>query len=107
MIDVEIRGPVAEKEYRKLEKMLHAGGEALQELSVERTKVLAANYGGAQFVLYDPDENHYYYTAKIVANGPSDAQTAKRNLEALARNFKLPLWSPIDMLEFLRTLPNQ
>ena len=107
MIDVEIRGPIAEKEYNKLRKLLHSGGEALQELSVQRTKILVANYGGAQFVLYEPDENHYYYTAKIVAAGPNDAQTAQKDLETLARKFKLPMWSPIDMLEFLRTLPKQ
>ncbi len=169
MIEVEIRGPVAKKEYEKLKKLLESAGEnqlaeyqmavsyidrgfnnravrleqkngtakiyietgklgerkeiatelasgafasaieMLAELgykkaSVSVREVLSCEYGGALFSLFDPGEDSFYYEAAISVSGPDEAKEAKQKLEKLARNFKLPMWSPIDMIEFTRKL---
>lgn len=168
MIEVEIRGPVAQKEYEKLHQILVSAGEhaytgyhimieytdrgyndrevrleckngiskifirvgktgsreeVVTELSpdafsdgvrmlaelgykkakVTEQKVFSARYGGALFSLYDPD-GAVYYEAVITAGNPTEAKEAKAKLEKLARNFKLPIWTPLHMLEFKRRL---
>lgn len=169
MIDVEIKGPVAKKEYEKLKKTLELAGQnkvvehqivvaytdkgynnrvvriehkngaakiyietgkigerkeivvplargafcdgiaMLTELgykkaNVSAQEVFSAEYGGAFFSLFDPDEETFYYEASIASLGPTDAKEAKKKLEKLARNFKLPVWTPLAMLEFIRKL---
>lgn len=169
MIDVEIRGPVAKKEYDKLFKTLttagdgqylghqialtysdkghnnrevrieHKNGTAKIFVAVGKTgareeivtqlasggfsdavkmfaelgykkgtvtvqKVFSANYGGARFSIYGSDGDAVYYEAVITTKGPTEAKEAKGKLEKLARNFKLPMWTPLHMLEFMRRL---
>jgi|GEM_PF-1727078 len=169
MIDVEIRGPVAKKEYEKLKKLLAEAGERVlaehrvavlysdrgfnnravriehkngtatiyietgkvgertelatelasggfsdgvallaelgyKKASVSVREVLSCRYGGALFSLFDPGEDSFYYEAVITAQGPTEAKEAKEKLAKLARNFKLPVWSALDMLEFTRKL---
>ena len=168
MIDVEIRGPVAKKEYEKLKKMLLAAGEdvltekrvtilyagihagvladmEIREGSVPKLilkdrrndretvltlvpgqlsdavkfcaslgyvkgdvsvrEVLSARYGGAQFQLVDPlSDEAYYYEAAMTAVDPASVKDAKKKLETLARQFKLPLWSEPEMASFFGSL---
>ena len=169
MIEAEIRGPVAKKEYEKLKRLLETAGEHLysgyhidlayadkgynnrevrleykngvarifvrigrvgerEEIetkladgefsgavkmfaelgykkgTVTAQKVFAARYGGALFSLYDPDGESMHYEAVISVQNPTEAKEAKQKLEKLARNFKLPLWSTLDMLEFGKRL---
>ncbi len=169
MIDVEIKGPVAKKEYEKLKKTLETAGENIfieeqvivsytdrgfnnravrlehkndkvvlfvetgkigerkeivvplaresfsagiamlaelgyKKATVSNQEVFSAEYGGALFSLFDPDEETFYYEASISAGSPDQVKEAKKKLEKLARNFKLPMWSPLDMLEFNRKL---
>ncbi len=169
MIDVEIRGPVAKKEYDRVKKLFSTAGEGVvaehqtvvsytdrgfnnravrleykngagvlcietgktgdrkeirtrlahdsfsnavcmlaelgyKKAAVSATEVFSCAYGGAFFSLYDPDGESYYYEAVISANGPDEAKEAKEKLEKLARKFKLPLWTPLHMLEFTRKL---
>ena len=174
MIDVEIRGPVAGKEFEKLKSTLESSGGAFKETRVTVTytdrgyndremrlehrsgaasiimhagrtgerkevvvplaqdgqrgrnsfsdavrmlaelgykkatvsveKVMNANYGGAMFSLFVPDDESYHYEAVMTVTNPTDAKEAKQKLEKLARNFKLPIWTPLDMLAFVRKL---
>lgn len=169
MIDVEIRGPVAKKEYDRVKKLFSTAGESVfvehqvvvsytdrgfnnravrleykngvgticietgkigerkeiktrlahdsfsdavqmlaelgyKKANVEAREVFSCVYGGAFFSLYDPDGESYYYDAVISAVGPDDTKEAKEKLHKLGRKFMLPMWSPIDMLEFNRKL---
>ena len=167
MIEAEIRGPIAKKEYDKLKKLLASAGEnAREEFRVtltytergfnnrevriehrqgissiyihsgkagERTetvtdlakggfgkgadmlaelgykkgtvsaeRVFTCKYGGAAFALVDPGDESYYYEAVMTAKGATEAKEAEQKLQKLAKQFKLPIWSPLDMLGFLR-----
>lgn len=168
MIDVEIRGPVAKKEYEKLKKHLAIAGEdvraekrvsvrylgidagVLADLEVREgeypkmvlkdrrnnrevvlalapgqlaqaitfcaslgytkgevfvREVFSARYGGALFSLIDPIEDEaYYYEAGISVKDPVEAAEAKEMLEQMARKFKLPRWSGLEMQSFLASL---
>ena len=72
--------------------------------SVRAQEVCTASYGGALFSLIDPGEDTFYYEALIVAQDPTEAKEAKQKLEKLAKQLKLPVWTPLDMLAFLRRL---
>ena len=72
--------------------------------SVSAQEVCTASYGGAFFSLVDPGEDIFYYEATIVAQDPTEAKEAKQKLEKLAKQLKLPVWTPLDMLAFLRKL---
>ncbi len=65
-------------------------------------EVLGANYGGAAFSLFAPRDDSYHYEAVMTVTNPGDAREAKQKLEKLARNFKLPIWTPLDMMAFVR-----
>ena len=100
MIDVEIKGPIAKKEYAKVKKLLEtAGGKVRVEKGV-----LMALYGGAEFSLFDPGEDFFWYEAGMSVKGPTEALDAKKKLEKLARTLKLPIWSPLAMLSFMERL---
>jgi hypothetical protein len=168
MIEVEIRGPVAVKEFEKLKRTLEISGEVFSETrvtvaytdrgynnrevrleyrnsaarivmhvgrvgerkeiivpiayggfsdavrmlvelgykkaSVSVEAVLSSNYGGAAFSLFAPRDDSYHYEASISAGNPTEVKEAKQKLDKLARNFKLPIWSPMEMMAFLKKL---
>lgn len=72
--------------------------------SISAQEVCTSSYGGALFSLIDPGEDIFYYEALIVAQDPTEAKEAKQRLEKLAKQLKLPVWTPLDMLAFLRKL---
>lgn len=72
--------------------------------AVSAQEVCTSSYGGALFSLVDPGEDIFYYEAVIVAHDPTEAQEAKQKLDKLAKQLKLPVWTPLDMLAFLRKL---
>ena len=72
--------------------------------TVNAQEVCTASYGGAFFSLVDPGEDIFYYEALIVAQNPAEATEAKQKLDKLAKQLKLPVWTPLDMLAFLRKL---
>ncbi len=168
MIEVEISGPVAKKEYEYLKKHLISAGDnvrvekyacikyvgehTMSHLDVEveagenpriifrdhRIKkenilklesaqfenavdvcaslgflkgnvyvreFLRADFGGAEFALADPiSEDAFYYSAKILAPDPVSAKEAEKKLQILAKKYKLPIWSPLDMFGFIKKL---
>lgn len=71
---------------------------------VRAQEVCTSTYGGALFSLVDPGEDIFYYEALIVAHDPTEAKEAKQKLAKLAKQLKLPVWTPLDMLAFLRKL---
>lgn len=72
--------------------------------SVSAQEVATSSYGGALFSLVDPGEDAFYYEAVIFAKDPTEAKEAKQKLERIAKQLKLPVWTPLDMLGFLRRL---
>jgi adenylate cyclase class IV len=72
--------------------------------TVRAEEVCIAWYGGAFFSLIDPKEDIFYYEASITTQDPTEAKEAKQKLEKIAKNLKLPIWTPLDMLAFLRKL---
>jgi hypothetical protein len=69
---------------------------------VSAQEVLTAVYGGAEFALFDPGEDSFYYEAVMTAKGAAESKEAKGKLEKLARQLKLPVWTPLDMLAFVQ-----
>lgn len=67
-------------------------------------KVLTAKYGGAYFSLFHPENDALYYEISIPAHNPTEVKENKQKLEAIAKQFKLPIWTALDMLEFMRRL---
>ena len=100
MIDVEIRGPIAKKEYLKVKKLLETAGAKVRT----EKGTLTALYGGAEFSLFDPGEDFFWYEAGMSVKGPAEAAEAQKKLEKLARTLKLPIWSPLAMLSFMERL---
>lgn len=98
----EIIVPVASGGFEKALDMLAELGYKKGTVSAE--EVLSASFGGAHFFLFTPRDESYHYTAVIKANNPTEVKEAKQKLMKLARTFKLPVWSPLDMLAFFRKL---
>jgi hypothetical protein len=72
--------------------------------TVSAQEVCRASYGGALFSLVDPSEDIFYYEAVIVTQDPTEAKEAKQKLDKLAKQLKLPVWTPLDMHAFLAKL---
>lgn len=97
-VTVSIEGDGFEKALDMLAELGYRKG------TVSAEGVESARYGGADIFLFTPRDRSYHYTAVIKANDPTEAKEAKQKLEELARTFKLPIWSPLDMLAFFRKL---
>ena len=71
---------------------------------VSARDLLHVKYGGAEFTLSDAVEDSFFYEAMISAKDPISAKEAKRKLETLAKNLKLPIWTDNDMFVFISKL---
>ncbi len=67
-------------------------------------EVTVCRFGGATIYLHEPESGHYYYEATMTAGDPTTAKESKAHLETLAKRFKLPMWTPLQMLEYSRML---